>query len=73
MEFSNFLTFLDHLPCAQNCHRCQGDSSEKTNRIFILISRIVKKLHTYSVCSIHSIFLYLSSIESVSLITEEMI
>lgn len=47
MEFSDFLTFLDHLPCAQNCHRCQGDSSEKTNRIFIIISRIVKKLHTY--------------------------
>lgn len=70
MEFSDFLTFLEHLPCAQNCDRCQGDSSEKTERIFILISCIVKKLHTYSVCSIQSIFLYLSSIESVSLISD---
>ena len=64
------MTFLEHLPCAQNCDECQGDHSEKTHSTSILISCIVKKLHTYNVCSTQSIFLYLSSTESVYLISD---
>ena len=64
------MTFLEHLPCAQNCDECQGDHSEKTHSTSILISCIAKKLHTYSVCSTQSIFLYLSSTESVYFISD---